>query len=275
MSEFEALRQAMATLQRTTTQLKDIVLQDANLRYQAALNNPMNRYGRKCFSQSDEDGITLEILRRLDLSTGTFAEFGVGNGLENNTVILGSLGWHGFWVGKQDLAFDPAPLRRLTYLQDWITRDNVHHLAQAGLTAVRTKTLDLVSIDLDGNDIYIAEALLSNGITPKVFIAEYNAKFLPPARFQIEYNPDHRWLGNDYFGAALQNFVDLFQRFGYVLVCCNAYSGANAFFVREEYADRFPDVPADIRDIHVPPRYHLYSAYGHQASPRVVETLFS
>ncbi|TWB51521.1 hypothetical protein [Nitrospirillum viridazoti] len=269
------LRDTVATLLRATSQLKDILVQDANIRFQAAHPNPLNRFGRKGFSQSDEDGITLELVRRLNLSCGTFAEFGVGNGLENNTIILGGLGWRGFWVGGQELVFDPTPLPRLTYIRDWITRDNVLRHAEAGMAAIGTGAVDLISLDLDGNDIYIAEALLNGGILPKIFIAEYNAKFLPPVKFQIAYNPDHRWGGDDYFGAALQNFVDLFSGFGYALVCCNAYSGANAFFVRKDFSDRFPEVPADIRDIHVPPRYHLYSAYGHKASPRVVETLFS
>jgi hypothetical protein len=161
LSEIEALRQSVIALQSTAIQLKDIVLQDANIRYQTALLNPLNRFGRKAFSQSDEDGILLEIVRRLEISMGTFAEFGVGNGLENNTIILGGLGWRGFWVGRQDLAFDPAPLRRLTYIQDWITRDNAPYLAQMGLKALKVDMLDVVSVDLDGNDIYIVDSLLT------------------------------------------------------------------------------------------------------------------
>ncbi|MDE1146821.1 MAG: hypothetical protein PW843_09400 [Azospirillaceae bacterium] len=255
--------------------MRDVAIQDANLRFQAAHPNPLNRFGRKCFSQSDEDGITLEIIRRLDLSAGTFAEFGVGNGLENNTVILGSLGWRGFWVGGQDLAFDPAPLPRLSYIRDWITLDNVAGHARAGRAALGVDAVDLVSLDLDGNDIHLVGALLADSVRPKLFIVEYNAKFLPPARFQIDYDPEHRWGGDDYFGAALQNFVDLFSAFDYDLVCCNGYSGANAFFVAREFADRFPEVPVDIRDIHVPPRYQLYAAYGHRVSPRTVAALFS
>ena len=63
--------------------------------------NPLHRCGRKAFSQSDEDGITLEIIRRLALSRGCYAELGVGNGLENNTLVLAAIGWRGFWVGAQ------------------------------------------------------------------------------------------------------------------------------------------------------------------------------
>jgi hypothetical protein len=50
--------------------------------------NPLNRFGAKYFSQGEEDGLTLEIIKRLGIKNGTFAELGVGNGLENNTLIL-------------------------------------------------------------------------------------------------------------------------------------------------------------------------------------------
>jgi len=48
--------------------------------------NPLNRFGAKYFSQTDEDGITLEIVRRIGIRGGTFAELGVGDGLENNAL---------------------------------------------------------------------------------------------------------------------------------------------------------------------------------------------
>jgi hypothetical protein len=51
----------------------------------------------------------MEILRRIGVSNGTFAEFGVGNGLKNKTLVLTALGWSGFWVGGEHLAL-PLPL---------------------------------------------------------------------------------------------------------------------------------------------------------------------
>src|SRR5512146_745114 len=81
-------------------ELRDIVVSYQALSLKLAHPNPLSRCGMKCFSQTDEDGITLEILRRIrSLESGTFAEFGVGNGSENNTLILKALGWKGFWVG--------------------------------------------------------------------------------------------------------------------------------------------------------------------------------
>ena len=49
------------------------------------------------FLAIDEDGITIEIFKRLkNLNSGSFLELGVGDGTENNTLILLSLGWKVF-----------------------------------------------------------------------------------------------------------------------------------------------------------------------------------
>lgn len=270
-----AALQSSAAVHETLLELKDIVLRQATIELQQAHPNPLNRHGRQCFSQSDEDGITLEIVRRLGIESGVFAEFGVGNGLENNTLILGALGWRGFWVGAEELAFDSTSLARLIHIRDWITRENVHAHALKGLAMTGAGAVDLASLDLDGNDIHLVEDLLENGFRPKVFIVEYNAKFPPPARFRIRYDPDHRWTGDDYFGAALTNFVDLFERFDFTLVCCNAHTGCNAFFVRNEFLPSFADVPREIDRLYAPPRYHLYRRFGHKPSAKVIETIFS
>ena len=47
------------------------------------------------FSQSDEDGITIEILKRLKMGKGFFLELGVGDGTENNSLLLLAMGWKG------------------------------------------------------------------------------------------------------------------------------------------------------------------------------------
>jgi hypothetical protein len=221
--------------------------------------NPLNRFGRKVFSQADEDGITLEILRRMALGrSGYFAEFGVGDGMENNTLVLAALGWGGFWVGGEALAF-PAPSNpRFTFMREWVTLDNVVQLARKGMAHVGVDALDVVSMDLDGNDIYFVEKLLQEGVRPKLFIVEYNAKFPPPIEFQIDYDRGHTWAHDDYFGASLSSFDRLFSRFGYRLVCCNAHTGANAFFVDADDGDRFADVPSDIGSIYVECRYYTY-----------------
>jgi hypothetical protein len=259
----------------TLLAIKDLILDFGTGQTRLQHPNPLNRFGRKCFSQTDEDGITLEILKRMGLTEGTFAEFGVGNGSENNTLVLAALGWKGFWVGGEDLFLSLNNSSRFAFIKSWITLDNILQHFDSGTKSLSSNTVDLISLDLDGNDIYFVEHLLANRITPKIFIVEYNALFPPPVKFQIAYDPNHKWNRDSYFGAALQNFVEVFDSHGYKLVCCNSHSGANAFFVQKEYEHLFLDVPEDIADIYVPPRYKLYSQYGHRNSPRVVANILS
>jgi hypothetical protein len=241
--------------------------------------NPLLAFGGKVYSQNDEDGITFEIVRRIGIANGVFAEFGVGNGVENNTLALAAAGWSGVWIGANDLAFEtnPRPSDKLNFhfQKAWVTKSNVVHLFRSGLDLIERSRSDLISMDLDGNDYYFVEELLRSGATPKIFIVEYNARFIPPIRFQIDYDDDHRWIGDDYFGASLASFHDLFQKHHYFLVCCNI-TGTNAFFVRDEYKSLFQDVPENIEQLYASPKYFLtqLNVSGHPPSVKTIEKIF-
>jgi len=136
--------------------------------------------------------------------------------------------------------------------------------------------MDIFSLDLDGNDLYILEVLLTKIDLPSLIIVEYNSKFPPPVLFKIKYDPNHVWGLDDYLGASLCEFVQLLEKHSYKLVCCNSHSGANAFFVKNEYAELFKDVPEDIEKIYVEARYQLYSELGngHKQSTKTIERIF-
>lgn len=226
--------------------------------------NPLNRRFYGAFSQNEEDEIILEIVRRLQLERGYFVEFGVGNGLENNSLVLLANKWRGVWFGGGRLSVKGYSPDQLRFEKVWISKNNVIELLQKV-----EQHQNLISVDLDGNDYHLVEELLANGANPDVFIVEYNAKFPPPIEFTIEYDSNHRWRGDDYFGASLQSFVNLFADFNYSLVCCNI-TGSNAFFVRDSYASLFSDVPQDIREIYNPPFYFRLRGGSHPLSIRTV-----
>ena len=242
--------------------------------------NPLNKFGGKIYSQNEEDGITFEILRRIaKLSDGTFAEFGVGNGAENNTLSLVALGWSGFWVGNQDLVINTNPngVERchFTYQKEWVKKDNIVGIYKNGLQSIARDSCTVISLDLDGNDYYFIEALLAAGAQPELFIAEYNAKFLPPIKFVIDYNDDHNWEFDDYFGASLSALVELFERYGYFLACCNV-TGSNAFFIKNSHRAQFRDIPPTVESIYSSPKYFLsgFDVSGHPPSIKTIESLF-
>lgn len=160
--------------------------------YQSRLKSHTNpfaaKYAKRYFSQSDEDGITLEILSRIGSesksSSNLFLEFGVGNGTENNSLVLLSSGYSGTWVGGQDLAINPSASSNLKFIQTWVTLDNIIEIYQNSLKLWSTPQFDMVSMDLDGNDFYFVSSLLDCGCRPKLFICEYNALF-PPLCFMV------------------------------------------------------------------------------------------
>lgn len=242
--------------------------------------NPLLTRGSKVFSQADEDGITFEILRRIGLTKGVFAEFGVGNGTENNTLALAAAGWSGFWFGGEDLAFDFNPKKsnslNFYFEKNWITRENIFSLYQEGLFRVRQNKCNLISIDLDGNDLYLAEEILKFCEPPDVFIFEYNAKFIPPIRFSIDYDPNHVWRSDDYYGASLASFCDLLEKNDYFLACCSL-CGTNAFFVANKWKSQFQDIPTDVFDLYQPPSYWMakYFTSGNQISKNTLYKIMS
>jgi hypothetical protein len=257
--------------------LSALALRDLlQLQLQSQSVNPLNRFGNKVYSQNDEDGITFEITRRLGISNGTFLELGVGNGMENNTLALLAAGWRGVWIGGEDLAVSTGHgeglSRKLSFRKVWLTPENCALHAREELSNLGISGVDLLSVDLDGNDVSVTEHLLDSGIKPRIVIIEYNAKFPPPIDFCVALDDSHQWAGDDYMGASLQHIVHRLGSRGYRLVCCNL-SGCNAFFVSCDEESAFTDVPERICDIYHPARYHLSYLWdsGHKASLRVIE----
>ena len=166
--------------------------------------------GFKVYSQADEDGIVEEITRRLGIERGHFIEIGCGDGRENNSHYLLLKGWRGIWVdGDPDnIAAIRAALPldgRLRLVEQMVTRDNVAAIPTAA-GSPDFGELDLLSVDVDGNDLAIAEAAIK-AWSPKIVIGEYNAKFPYPMQQEVRYDPLHRWKRDDYHGASLAAWV--------------------------------------------------------------------
>lgn len=265
----------LESLLLTNQYLGEIVYQSRLQRH----DNPFARnYSQRYTSQSDEDGLTLEICRRIGiLRHGTFLEIGVGDGSENNTLILLMHGWRGAWIGCETLRY--PPYKSLSFINAWVTRDNAPTLYQDSLVSIgAANEYDLWSIDTDGNDIYFLEALLRTcKIQPKVIICEYNAAIPPTVSWSMPYNPNFNWKATKkrdaYFGASLLAFVELLGRYDFTLVACNPHTGVNAFFVSNEYADLFEDAERDISRIYASPFYRYSNRFGYQFSHALIDSL--
>lgn len=222
-------------------------------------------YGFKVYSQNDEDGIIEEIFNRISTTNKIFIEFGVENGLECNSHYLLFKNWCGLWLDGDESHIKEikekfAPVLsngQLRVLQAFITRENINELFIAGGI---TGEIDLLSIDVDGNDYYVWEAI--NVVKPRVVIIEYNAKFPPNCDWKMAYNKNHIWDGSDWQGASLKALELLGNKLGYQLVGTN-FSGVNAFFVKKDLARDLFIEPATAENLYNPARCKFISYHNH------------
>lgn len=226
-------------------------------------------YGYKVFSQSDEDGIIAQIFHRIGLTNRVFVEFGVGDGLENNTSALLFDGWSGLWIeGSKEYCdrmrsnmSNLIEAGRLTLVNDFIRRDNIDSLISNNLKA---REIDLLSVDIDGNDAHVVENIAC--INPRVIVVEYNGKFGPSIDFCMTYDQNHVWRKTDNFGASLKCYEKLMTKRGYSLVGCNIV-GTNAFFVRNDLLGDHFEQPYTSEHHFEPGRYELVGLpAGHPAT---------
>ena len=236
-----------------------------------AVPGSLARHEHQVFSQGGEDGIIREIFRRIGHGSRLFVEFGVEDGRQTNSHFLLHDGWTGCWLEANPRAVAAiktgfAPLLRdgrLRVEQSFITAENIA-LSFRSLSV--SKNLDVLSIDIDGNDFWVCQALTE--WRPRVVVIEYNAHFPADCDWVMPYDASHHWQRDSHFGASLKALERLGSELDYRLVgCCLA--GTNAFFVRADLAgDAFcHDSSAEFH--YEPVRFFLATRSGYDASARV------
>jgi len=206
-------------------------------------NTDLRKVGFKVFSQWDEDGIIQYLINRIPIENKTFIEFGVENYEQSNTrFLLLNDHWQGLVLDACSSDIQYIRADRIYWEFDlqakctWITKDNINSLM---LEAGFSEDVGLLSIDLDGNDYWIWEAIQT--IKPRVVIAEYNSVFgLQPISvpYQENFNRTAAHYSNLYFGCSLGALSHLAKKKGYLLLGSNIF-GHNAFFVRADVAGDF------------------------------------
>lgn len=225
---------------------------DARLRqaqFDAEQKRPgcVEAHGYKVFSQSDEDGILHEIFARVGVANRVFVEFGAEIGQENNSRNLLEQGWGGLWIeGNPDYtgairaAFaDELATGRLKFIPEFVSVENINRLiSSAGIGG----DIDLLSVDIDGNDYHVYEAITC--VSPRVLVLEHNG-YPPPIDWVMPYDPDFRWdQKSGAYGSSLIANARLAAQKGYTLVGTGIYS-ANGFYVRNDLVgDKFPNLGA-------------------------------
>ncbi len=120
------------------------------------------QYESKVYSQNGEDGIIAEIFKRIGTTNRRFVEIGVSNGLECNTLSLLLNNWSGLWIegSSKDVFFikknfhQPIQQSSLRIQEHFVDRENINTIL---METQFTGEIDLLSLDIDGNDYHVIE----------------------------------------------------------------------------------------------------------------------
>lgn len=211
-------------------------------------------------SQFGEDGIIEWLVQKSNVSENTFIEFGVESYTEANTrFLLENRNWRGLIIEadahKAALArgSDVRWRNTLEVASRFVTAENINDvISSAGFAG----EIGILSIDIDGNDYWIWEAI--SCVSPAFVICEYNAVLGDLSPITVPYDStfarDKKHYSFLYFGASIAALIYLAKKKGYTLLGSNS-AGNNAVFVRDdrlaEFSSRISDRtarPSQIRE---------------------------
>ena len=183
----------------------------------------LESHASNTYSQNGEDGILAEIFRRLGIAQGYFTEFGAWDGQHlSNCYALFERGWSGCYIEGDPTRY--ADLQRnvvsdrVRHVLRFVSPDGPDSLDHILLDVGAPRRLDLLSIDVDGDDLLIWQGL--HDFRPKCVIIEYNSTI--PFDTEFVNKPGMNW------GNSAKSLVTLAENRNYVLV---AHTSTNLVFL--------------------------------------------
>ena len=141
------------------------------------------RYKKSIYSENGEDGIILEILKRLKLSTKNrwCCEFGAWDGIYLSNVfnLVKNKDYKVLFIEGDKNKFKKLEEnfkdKKAVNLNKYVSFEGKNTLDQILSDNKFNTNFDLLSIDIDGNDYHVFESLKI--FKPKVIVIEFNLLF--------------------------------------------------------------------------------------------------
>lgn len=213
---------------------------------------PWSDAGFRVFSQNEEDGLLIYVFALVGTTSKYLVDIGCRSALGSNSAnLLLNHGWQGLLVdADRDAVAELRHFYRLhpdtwmlppTVLYERVTPTNVNDLVRSGDPP---DEIDLLSLDIDGIDYWVWDAL--DIVRPRVIVVEaqviWDADRAVTVPNDRGFEPIYRDGFAIYSGASVAAFDRLAERKGYALVGTNRL-GYNLFFVRRDI------LPATLRSI--------------------------
>lgn len=204
-------------------------------------------FSQNIYSQFGEDGIIRKIFEIIGPESKVVVEFGAWDGFKfSNTAALWakSKTWKGILIEGDTEKFQELEEATAGYnvitINAWVGIGKDDCL-EAILEKNRiTEPIDLLSIDVDGNDYHIFNSLKK--IRPRVIVCEYNPTI--PFYYDVyaPYSPENN------FGQSVAALNRIAEKKGYHLVACTQ---TNAIFVHKKEFTKFQEFETNFWGLNV------------------------
>ena len=210
------------------------------------------------FSQFNQAEMLIEIFKVINSTNNYFVEFGA-----RRPAILNS-SYFRIYKNWRGLLLDGAPgespnggswnfkdIQELLNNDDdsncrlrkeFITVENINNIFKKYNVPL---TFDLLTIDIDKNDYWIARSILENKqFFPRVVCIEYSSFFNSDEKYVPEYKFDNVWIPPNITGSSLVSFYELFKFYNYSYVGNSA--GEHAIFILNS------ELPSKYQNMYIP-----------------------
>ncbi len=212
---------------------------DAPPNKKSSLSLSINDHEYSLFSQNGEDGILRYIFSVIGFESRYFVEFGFGAHQCNSLRLILHEDFRGLFMdgSKEQCDIFNQACRKIRKtdtiaLNAFINKDNLESLISSNKPPAE---IDLLSIDVDGNDYWFWEVI--NCVHPRVVCIEYNSGIGNKLAWSIPYKHDFERFtfhpSGFFAGASLKALEELGMKKGYRLIGCDS-TGTNAFFLRDD-----------------------------------------
>ena len=192
-------------------------------------------HARQVTSQGGEDGILEKVFEVIGDTDGWCVEFGAwdGKNFSNTYNLIQSRGYsavliEGSTARFQDLKKTFADNPKVVPVNTFVGYGPDDNLDAILAKTAIPKNFDVLSIDIDGNDYHVWEAV--RAYRPKVVVIEFNPTIATPLEYVQPRDPSVM------HGSSLLSLAKLGRAKGYELVCVTRLNG---IFVDRQYFPRF------------------------------------
>ena len=188
-----------------------------------------------------------ELATKLNIKNGFVIDVAASDGYSQSCTLgfFRRKGWSGLAVEMDPdkfakLSFIYSSFRNAKLARNRVTPNNIKSLLESYEVP---KDISILNLDIDSYDLYVIEKMLQEDYKPKIISMEINEKIPPGIFFTVDYDDDHYWQADHFYGCSIEAACSVVKPFGYIL---HKMEWNNAIFVRDDsLCDDFIDLTAE------------------------------